>query len=108
MLESINRFGYLPEKFDGYPKGYLLEDDTNSPPTQRFLITAGQHRVAALSHLGYLDILVSLTARVPRQIRISEIDEWPSVKSGIFSNELASKIFYSYFRNENEILLENW
>ena len=102
------KYGYLPQKFDGYPSGYFLVDDTNSSLTQRFLITSGYHRVAVLSHLGYLDFLVRLNARVPRQIRISEIDEWPGVTSGIFSKELASKIFYSYFRNENEILLQNW
>ena len=108
VLESINKYGYLPQNFDGYPRGYLLENDTNSPPTQRFLITSGMHRVAALSHLGFSDILVGLNGSVPRQIKISEINKWPGVQSGIFPKELAYKIFYSYFRNENEILLENW
>ena len=108
MLESINKYGYLPQKFDGYPRGYLLVDDINSLPTQRFLITNGTHRVAALSYLGFSEIFVTFEDFEPRQIRISEIDEWPGVALGIFSKDLAYKIFYSYFRNENYILLENW
>lgn len=93
VFESICRYGYLPEKFDGYPRGYLLEDDTNSSPTQRFLITGGQHRVAALSYLGFSEIFVTFEVAVPRQVKISQINEWPGVTSGIFSKELAFIIF---------------
>jgi hypothetical protein len=106
VLRSIINYGYLPEKFDGYPRGYLLVDDNNSPATQRFLITGGQHRVAALCHLGFSEIFVTFEGWVPRQVKISQINEWPGVTSGIFSNELAYEIFHSYFRDENINLLE--
>lgn len=108
ILESISKHGYVPESFDGYPRGSLLINDINSPATQRFLISGGQHRVATLSYLGYLEVLITFEVAVPREIRISEIETWPGVTSGIFSKELASIIFNSYFRDETTKLLADW
>ncbi len=107
-LKSINKHGYVPELFDGYPAGTLLINDINSTVTQRFLISGGQHRVAALSYLGYTELLVTFLPQAPRVIRISEIETWPGVASGVFSKELAFNIFNSYFRDENTKLLEGY
>ena len=108
LLKSINRFGYVPELFDGYPRGYLLIDDINSSSRQHFVISGGQHRVAVLSYLGFTEILLQFEPTYPREIKASDIENWPSVKTGAYSKILAYKIFYSYFRDENLNLLENW
>ena len=108
ILESINKHGYVPELFGGYPVGTLLVNDIKTPATQRFLLAGGQHRVAALSYLGYTELLVTFEAQSPRVIRISEIEIWPGVTSGIFSKELAVTIFNSYFRDDNIELLAGW
>jgi hypothetical protein len=108
ILESINRNGYVPELFNGYPRGSLLINDINSTVTQRLLIAGGQHRVATLKYLGYSEIFITFDFGSPRAIRLSEIEIWPGVASGIFSKELAFNIFNSYFRDENTSLLEGW
>lgn len=108
VLKSVNENGYVPESFGDHPRGFLLVDDISSPATHRFLITGGQHRVATLSWLNFTEILVTIESSVPREIKISEIDIWPGVASGIFSQESAYKIFYSYFRDENTNLLNGW
>lgn len=106
VLESINKYGYQPELFGGYPRGQLLVDDANTPVRQHFFITSGQHRIAALSYLGIGDIYITFEAWLPREIRISDIDNWPGVKMGTFSKEVAQKIFFAYFRAEGSNLLE--
>ena len=108
LLKSINKFGYFPELFDGHPRGYLLVDDLNSPNRQHFIISGGQHRVAVLSYLGFTEILLNFEPTLPREIKASDIENWPGVKTGAYSKKLAYKIFYSYFRGENLNLLKNW
>jgi len=107
ILESINRYGYQPELFGGYPRGQLLVDDANTPVRQHFLISSGQHRLAALSYLGFGDTFITFEAWLPREIRISDIDNWPGVSVGTFTKEVAQKIFYTYFAAKSSNLLES-
>lgn len=105
LLKSIKKHGYVPELFDGHPRGYLLINDIQSPEVKHFLVTCGLHRVATLSYLGFSEIYITFEGNTPREIKISDIENWPGVQSGTFSKELAYTIFFAYFRNQTSSLL---
>ena len=94
--ENLKFFGYLPEMFaDGYITGYLLLKGND----YRFVITEGQHRIAALAALGYNEIVCRLDQRDerPQIVEFKDIRNWPQVANGVFNRPLAEKIFNRYF-----------
>ena len=87
---------------------------------QRFIMRDGQHRAAALSHLGYETLWAcyaadhwtpSLTYRLlsrasgnfrpgnlaPRLVREDAVDEWPHVREGRVTREEALTYFHAMF-----------
>jgi len=99
VFDQIKSNGYQPEKYpDGYIRGYFLKGVSN----YRFLVTAGQHRIAAMAVLGYEKFLVKLQQRYPRVIDIRESAGWPQVRNGVYSKEQADQIFKIYFTRDGK------
>ncbi len=95
VCDSINKHGYQPQNFkDGYIRGYLLVKEGGA---HRFIITSGVHRIAALSAMGYDDIDVKFTKKMPRLIHRSTMEIWPHVQSDFCSVEDAAFLFDKYF-----------
>ncbi len=86
--------GYLPEIFpDGYIQGYLLKDGED----YRFIVTEGQHRMAAIGLLGEKTIKVRFDLNWLPIIDRAKLKKWPQVISGLYSDTVAEKVFRYYF-----------
>lgn len=93
----IRRFGYLPEIFpDGYVQGYFLKDGDN----YRFCINEGQHRMAAISLTGHKVIKCKLDPSFLPVINLEHLQQWPQVKSGLYTREVAERVFRYYFEED--------
>jgi hypothetical protein len=60
-----------------------------------FLLTDGNHRVAAMIALGYKYVLIRQDAH--DRVSEAECDYWPGVSSGRYKREDALGIFQAYF-----------
>lgn len=99
--------GYMPEIFpDGYIQGFFLKRGDD----YRFVITEGQHRIAALAVLGHKVIRCHIApeAYYPRSVDIDRVHRWPQVRSGLYSVALASRMFRRFFDEDNRARLEEW
>lgn len=65
----------------------------------RYLISSGQHRVAALSVLEYKNITLLMYKNII--VRRSEVEFWPGVKNGYFSKSEALKVFDRIFSGKD-------
>ncbi|MCT2536293.1 hypothetical protein NC661_13350 [Aquibacillus koreensis] len=94
IYKKIASEGYQPHRFrDGYIRGQFLKkyDD------YRFMISGGQHRMAAISVLGFKTIEVKIQPKWEKLIDIEDINLWPNVQNGSFNKEEATNIFDAYF-----------
>ena len=96
-LKSIQSNGYLISK--ELPKGYFLVSESKE---WVFLVVSGKHRVAALAHLNWKILPVILEPGLPRIINEVDINNWPGVKQGVFSQDEARMIFLTYFRSPDQ------
>lgn len=79
----LKKHGYLPERFeDGYIGGIFIRHNGD----YRFLASAGKHRLGALSVLDYTDIKVYCPYKI-KVLDSQNIKNWPTVRSGMFSEE---------------------
>jgi hypothetical protein len=106
-LRSIKKSGYLVKDkytriYNGFPRGYFLVSNNGD---WVFRIVGAKHRVAALAHLGWKNIPVSIQPHFPHCIFERDISNWPRVISGEFKETEAKLIFEAYFRDES---LELW
>ncbi len=93
----IKEHGYLPEIFpDGYIQGYLLKDGSD----YRFYVNEGQHRMAAIGLLGYSTIKVKFNPDFIPVVDIKNIKDWPQVRRGLYSEEMARRVFCYYFEED--------
>ncbi len=100
----IQRMGYHPEIFpDGHIQGYFLKDGDD----YRFMVTEGQHRMAAVGMLGYESIKCRHNAKFVRVVDLKKLGQWPQVKSGLYSRELAERVFKYYFESDGRKKAEN-
>lgn len=107
VLESIVTSGFV-WNFRGDPmRAYLLIDDKHGMD-YRAVVCGGNHRIAALSHIGIEMIPLTFQPNYPREIRLSEVLQWPMVQSGRISAHDATRVFRSFFREPTEVLLPNW
>ncbi|MDV2583344.1 hypothetical protein [Alkalibacillus haloalkaliphilus] len=94
VYESISTEGYQPEKYkDGYIRGFYLRRGDD----YRFMITGGQHRLAALKELGYESIVVKIHVKDKRVVDRKDVKNWKNVREGMYNEELALKVFDQFF-----------
>lgn len=102
---------------DGFPRVIAIVDRAGR---QRYVVRDGQHRVAAISHLGYETLWVGynadhwtpslpyrLSARFagngwlgdtsPRVVREDTVDDWPHVREGRVTRDEALAYFHAVF-----------
>jgi len=105
---SLRRFGYRSELSSSEPTprfALLWRDDYAED--YRVMVTAGNHRIAALAFLGWTLIPMSRQPSYPT-IRLGELNSWPGVIDGTYSAEAARRYFLSYFRDDKQVLLPGW
>lgn len=95
LYEKIKVEGYKPLRYpDGFIRGIFLVRQSGD---WRFLVTAGQHRCAVLSHLGVESAWAWLQPGYPPYVREIEAEQWPQVRSGRWSEADALKRFELMF-----------
>jgi hypothetical protein len=99
LYDSVVRDGFRPDRSDAsYPSGtcHLRGDDF------RVAVGSGKHRVTVLLALGWSKIPVELGHRkAPEATRREEVDEWPNVRSGLYTPEEALRTFDAYFEDRH-------
>ncbi len=91
--------GYQPEIFpDGYINGYFLKKGVD----YRLIVTEGQHRAAALSVLGYREIIAKLSSdsKHMKVVDYNNAEYWPAVKNGWYSPQ-GARVLFDVFFNAN-------
>lgn len=115
IMISVHKKGYRPgehlDRRHGHIAGYFLETEKK----KSFYVVAGNHRIAALSALGFEKIPVIYDhpdyfkprdmkmfgwKKMPNVFSLNNLKEWPSVKSGFLKPEEAEEILISYVHNE--------
>ena len=94
VIKSIRDKGFIPEKYEGYPRGYFMKDNDGK---WVFYIVGGSHRVAALISLNYEYVPVILQPEYPNVVCENDINNWPKIRDNKITNSDALKIFLSYF-----------
>jgi len=89
---SVQQNGYLPDRF-GDIQGCFFRRGEDF----RFFVRGGKHRAAVLAFLGYTHIPVTFKPAWPRCVDGSDARDWPLVRSGAASPELARMVFDRYF-----------
>ncbi|MCP3028413.1 hypothetical protein [Halobacillus sp. A5] len=96
VYKALKENGYRPAMYkDGYIRGYFLK----KPGEYRFIISAGQHRIAALAVMNQKEIRVKVQKGHNRMVTMKDIDSWPQVENGIYDKETARRIFQLYFKS---------
>jgi hypothetical protein len=104
---NINENGFNEEEYSDvgdHIKGIMLKNSNE----YRFLVVNGNHRIAALSALGYQKVMVRSCKKFPAIIDVENIKNWPCVKKGIYSETTAEKIFMHYFEQNGLDKAKNW
>lgn len=95
LYEKIRKEGYLPDRYpDGYIKGYFLRDGKR----YRFIVTAGQHRMAVLAALGYKTFNARIQPKFPRVVDVAQAGGWMQVTNGTYTRRQAELVFRLYFQ----------
>lgn len=95
LTANLEKGGYKPDQFpNSYIQGVWL---TSVSGRQKFVVLQGNHRMAALSFLGYNSIDVRTDLFVVREVRESEILNWPLVEAGLIDEREALLIFQKFF-----------
>jgi hypothetical protein len=93
VYASLRDGGYDPWRHSFIGGTFLRRRDG----ALRFVVLQGNHRMAALAHLGYRFALVR---RLPRHyvlIADNEVEHWQHVRSGLCTVEEAQRYFNAYF-----------
>lgn len=95
LYEKLKQEGYKPWSFgNNHISGIILEA---ADKRRRMLIVQGNHRLAALSVLGYESLPIRLFENGRRYLREKNVKEWHFVRTGECSTEDALTIFRLYF-----------
>lgn len=95
LTANLEKEGYKPDQYpNSYIQGVWL---TSVSGRQKFVVLQGNHRMAALSFLGYNSIDVRTDLFVVREIRESEVLNWPLVQAGLIGEVEALIIFKNFF-----------
>jgi hypothetical protein len=99
--ESIVANGFLPHRF-GYPRGRLL---LGVGGRRACLLLDGNHRVSALSALGYDKLTVEVSSQ--HTVRLDALEQWPGVRARVFTRDEAEAIFMAYFNGNHRFRIAN-
>lgn len=97
---SIKQYGYVKDNFGiDNIRGLLLKAYNTKNPI--FSCMSGQHRIAALTALGYhhVDVQIDTGAR-GGVIRREEVDYWPTVRNGYLTRKEALVLFDRFYDGE--------
>lgn len=95
LYDKIREEGYLPDRYpDGYIRGHYLKNGTK----YRFIVTAGQHRMAVLAALGYHAFAAKIQPGYPRVADADQADTWPQVINGTYTPGQARRVHSLYFQ----------
>lgn len=95
LYKAVMQEGYLPYRYPNSFIGgtWLVANEGD----KRFVVMQGNHRMAALAHLGYRVVQVRKIRQALPTVRESELLSWPLVKSGRCSKTHAQKVFRLFF-----------
>jgi hypothetical protein len=93
LFRYLQHEGYRPDRF-GTIKGYFL---INRARERRFLVQAGNHRVALLALLGHKDVVVAHHVEYVESINEQDCQSWHYVENGECSEEEALRYFNNWF-----------
>lgn len=92
VFDSIQKHGFkIDTKGKNNINAIVLENNND----YRYFIISGQHRIAALSALGYEEVALQIYKGLI--VRRSEVDFWPGVTKGYFSSLEALAVFDRIF-----------
>ncbi len=102
LMISIEKNGVLRDDSIGGDVGAIVL--TKDEVDYRWVVEwGGQHRAAVISAMGYNDI----TIRVWQVVERKDVDLWPNVQSGLYSKEMALKIFDKIYDGNSPNIIEN-
>lgn len=109
IRSSILRLGFIDKYQGGDPIRFQVLIDDHAHRNQfRILAVSGKHRVAVLAHLGWKYIPMHPVASPDREIRRSDVLDWPGVSGALYSRDQAELYFLSFFRDAYSELLPDW
>jgi hypothetical protein len=95
IYESINRYGYQPNKYGDYIKARVLMKENK----YKVFVRSGKHRIAVLRGMEYkkVPILYGSSQNTPSIVRREDSFFWANVISGFYSETEALQIFDRIF-----------
>ena len=97
--DSIKNNGYLPEIY-GVPVGRILSDCEGNISC---LMLDGNHRISALSALGYKKLVIEYCER--DTIYLNDLEQWPLVANGIYTLDDARMVFEAYYKGNTNYVI---
>ena len=109
LSASVESSGFF-KRGDGFIYfGPILIDDTNATLDYVVVIVSGIHRTSLLGHLEWPIIpAIAAPSFVARDVRLSQLSNWPGVLDGTYSPEAARAYFLAHFRRPTEVLFPSW
>ncbi len=95
-LYVISNEGYMPDKYSSYVNILELQ---KKDKTSVFLVLDGNHRVSAMSALGYRTIEVK--QNLNHTILEKDSNQWYGVRKGFYNQKDALLIFNAYFEGNS-------
>lgn len=96
VVESLKLRGYRHDMLgdpDDPIRGVIIKHGND----WRMVIIGGNHRASALAALGYSSIPVQSHRGLPAIIDVANSSQWPIVRGGVLSDNLAKRLALFYF-----------
>lgn len=109
LLRSITQDGYWVSKASRTDYVVLVDDSTPRTRDYRVIVQEGNHRIAVLAYLGWS--LIPLTPKHSYSgiaVYLSDLNRWPGVLDGTFTNPEARDMFLAFFRDTASKFLPGW
>lgn len=104
VKDSIDRNGFLLlNSADRINYTLLIDDRQPRNLRYRAVLVRGQHRAAYLFHKGWTKIPMSPDPVLPREVRLSDLDNWSGVLDGEFNPTAASSYFLAFFQTSKTV-----
>lgn len=104
VLDSIRAGGYRPDEHPGRPiSGYFLVSDDDF----RFVCRHGNHRLAALTTLGYAEVDVRIAEGIPPLVGSRDLAWWTTERGGLLPEDVAHRLFSKLFNETGRQKAQN-